>query len=42
MNFQGLDNDAYIAIGFVGVLLVITVGLFVFVWVQKGKKHGDQ
>ena len=40
MNFSGLDNDAYIAIGFVGVLIVITLGVFAFVIAQVSKKHG--
>lgn len=42
MNFAGLDADAYIAIGFVGVLLVITVGLFAFVFAKLSRKHGEQ
>lgn len=42
MNFAGLDTDALIAIGFVGVLLVITVGLFAFVIAKQSRKHGEQ
>lgn len=42
MHFSGLDTDAIIAIGFVGVLLVITVGLFAFVAVKMSKKSGER
>lgn len=42
MNFAGLDTDAYISIGFVGVLLVITVGLFAFVIAKISRKHGEK
>ncbi len=30
MNFSGLDIDALIALGFVGMLLAITAALFIF------------
>jgi hypothetical protein len=41
MHFSGLDTDALIAIGFVGVLAVITIGLFVFVSAKCSKKAGE-
>lgn len=34
-----LDTDAYIALGFVVILLVITGGLFAFVLTRKNKSN---
>lgn len=42
MNLAGLDTDAYIAIGFVGVLAVITVGLFAFVIAKLSRRRGER
>ncbi|OIQ92527.1 hypothetical protein GALL_255190 [mine drainage metagenome] len=38
MNFSHLDPDALIALGFLGSILVITVGLFAFVLTRKGRR----
>lgn len=42
MNFSGLDSDAYIAMGFVGLLMVITIGVFVFVFAKQSRRHGER
>lgn len=36
---MSFDADAYIALGFVGLLLVITGGLFAFVLTRKNKSN---
>lgn len=35
MNFAHLDGDALIAIGFLGAIIVISLGVFTFAFTRK-------
>lgn len=38
MNFAHLDGDALIALGFLGAIVVITIGVFTFVLTRKSHR----